>query len=163
MSRGQKKGFSAKARPSFTFLRIIKGASLRMFLSSYFRRMLSLKVLLPIEYFITRVLFKEGMTLYAKWEATPKSKLFLALFRPQLPCMYCESPTFFKSVQKGAIRVTGVFKFSSALDDWKIFFSILAFSNNFCPISKMTCLVTLFDLKFKGFKYSPKLTIFGLF
>ena len=42
-------------------------------------------------------------------------------------------------------------------------FSILAFSINFSPIKKLTCLVTLFDNKLQIFKNSPKLTIFGIF
>ena len=40
---------------------------------------------------------------------------------------------------------------------------IFAFSTEFCPILKLTCLVTLFDRKLQVFKNLPKLTIFGIF
>ena len=41
-------------------------------------------------------------------------------------------------------------------------FQFLQFSPIFVYL-KLTCLVTLFDRKLKGFKNSPKLTIFGIF
>ena len=41
-------------------------------------------------------------------------------------------------------------------------FSILAFSTNFV-IFKLTCLVSLFDIKLQFFKNSPNWTIFDIF
>ena len=43
-----------------------------------------------------------------------------------------------------------------------LYFLILAFSINFCPI-KIDMSVTLFDLKLQVFKNSTKWTIFGIF
>ena len=42
-------------------------------------------------------------------------------------------------------------------------FSILAFSNNFCPIKSDLSGNTLLYRKLQVFKNSPKLTIFGIF
>ena len=40
---------------------------------------------------------------------------------------------------------------------------ILAFSTIFCPILKVTCLVTLFDRKLQVFKNSLKFMLFAIF